>query len=487
MTLRHMKRLPGGLLPALLLGLLSGAVKAQEPAGLQAATTARLEGLERRLLLLQQALANSGGESARAQAARDVLLAKRIRERMQQAQTLLQAGRWDEAAELAMSLRRDLGDVLQALLRPASKTPDRVAGIQQLAAMRDQVAGMRQQQERLAEAAEDLAQGTGSAEDGSPGAASPATMTPEEAAAQQRRLADQARAMAAAMAQQGASAPGQQSVADAVDPMEQAQGKLAQGDPAGAREAQKEALEQLADAERQLEQALAEQQEALRDQLRAELASSLGEMLAEQQRIRGETQRMESELRDGDSEQRRLQLVQLAKDQGALASRSGALREGLVADGTTAVIPDLLGDLTGLFQQAAERLGRGGSGPGVRAIQLEAEQLMDAIAAGLEGAGSGEEEGGQQPSGDSGSGDDGLVPVAAELRVLLGLQERINLQTVELDRAERGQRALHRRGLERLVAAQQRVRQLSRSLAERIAREARAAPIPGAVEQEEKR
>ncbi len=274
--------------------------------------------------------------------------------------------------------------------------------------------------------------------------------TSKELAQQQSEAAAEAEELGDEMAEAGEPQEGEASPAESVQnaqqQMNQAAQQLGQNEPGKAAENQERALEELNEAREEVERQLNE----LRDQAQQEQIARLEEvfvkMLERQRLVTGGTKGV-AERRGGDENRLRradrIQLRELAKEERGLEEDAKAAEQLLVDDGTSVVFRDIVGFLQQEISNVAAMMERQRTGMLVQQAHLEIEATLQELIAALENSGAGQQQQQQQQPPQEGQQQQqqrqSLFPPLAEIKLLKFTQERINRQTLALERA--GQQA----------------------------------------------
>jgi hypothetical protein len=231
--------------------------------------------------------------------------------------------------------------------------------------------------------------------------------------------------------------PGKRNVQQAVPKQKAAAGQLKQSNASKAKQEQQDALEQLEQARKLLEDALAQLRQELQDELLRSLEERFGAMLTTQQELSICT-RAAHELSENSSALDRDTPAEVAQrcstisiGEAELAGEASDALKLLEQEGSTAAFPMIVEDLRNELSGVAERLARSDSGPRTQSLQAAIEEtlkdLIDALRRRME-----EEDGGQ---GGQCNGQPPLVPMSAELKLVLLQQQHVNRRTRQYDEA----------------------------------------------------
>jgi hypothetical protein len=351
----------------LFLALLAAGMPAPEPnagaAGLvsaaQAQVAERMAQVEQRLLELSAMLRDQQPDRAQ-QMSRALALSRErfIVANMDRARQLVAQGRYDEASRLQQRILDDVAGVALALsAEPAEGEVSR---------LRDALARL----EALLAAQADALARTRALPEGDLSRLQAAVPAQTQVRTQTWQLYDES-----------GGVPGADSLADAVAQMLAAEQALGGGLRAQALEAQLDALEKLGQARQELQQAAERLEAQLRAQQRASLRALVRSMLGEQQAIRAQTEALPAPVEPPVEvpRARQLQLTALAaRERGLLAplDEAGKLLE---ADGTTAVLPAVLGQVRADMTTCAGWLESGAASQEVIALEQDIEAALQGL------------------------------------------------------------------------------------------------------------
>ncbi|TWT45660.1 hypothetical protein RAS1_20880 [Phycisphaerae bacterium RAS1] len=301
-----------------------------------------------------------------------------------------------------------------------------------------------------------------------------------ESLRQVERLQREAEQAAAELAQQmlpqkggKPAAPGRQSVENAREQMQKAADRLGEDQPEPAESAEREALEQLEKARDELSDALRQVRQDEVEEMLTALEQRFRRLLAEQEQLRTDVILLSEKkkgtwTRDDDQD-----LAKAAAAQQALTEECRGVQRVLSDDGTTVVLPELVGRLTREMAEVSRRLGAGQTGadviPRMDDILASLREILDSIEAQKSEI---EQDRGRNGGGPSG-GRDGprpLIPGSAELKLLRNQQQRINKRTSDLAQRNADSAApaaAHQAELDDLARWQSQLVQLARTMNER--------------------
>ena len=237
------------------------------------------------------------------------------------------------------------------------------------------------------------------------------------------------------------SQPGQQSVAGASKSMSKASQSASQGQAGQTNQQQNEAIDQLEKAKQDLQDAIAREQEMIQAEALAKIDQMLRKILEAQQNITLGTEKVYPR-RKGEKQYSRTdqaQLRELSEGEGRLVEDVRRILQMLAKEGTTAVFPEVLGEVKTDMGHVQKQLAKLEAGPLTQAVEHDIERSLKDMLEALRkeqsrrrkkkqgGGGQGRGGGGRQP----------LVPPVAELKMLkilqlqiLGRTELLSKQTV---------------------------------------------------------
>lgn len=270
-------------------------------------------------------------------------------------------------------------------------------------------------------------------------------------------------------------APGADNVRQAVPKQKAAAGSLKERKAGKAKQEQQDAKEQLEQAKKALEDALAQLRQQLQDEVLRAMEERLAAMLEKQKELSASTRAIEG-LRQGAlakvdtlPDALRKRCLEVGEGEGGLAGEAVSAIALLEQEGTTAVFPDMLGEVRDLLNMVAERTRALETGAFVQERQKEIEttlaMLLDALRRAIED--------GEAGQCSQCNGQPQLVPISAELKLILGLQKQVAKKTTEYDGRVGEARATPQGQQEAqlLSKRQGRVEELTRKLATKLAKD----------------
>jgi hypothetical protein len=229
----------------------------------------------------------------------------------------------------------------------------------------------------------------------------------------------------------GESTPGQESLEGAVPLQRDAAEDLKKDDPAEAAKKQQKALEKLKQAKEALEDRLEQLRREQQEELLAALESRFRAMLSRQLECNKATNRLADLGAENWKRSDQLELAELSQRQQWVGDQADEALFMLVEEGTTVVLPKLMGQVRDDGRAAAQRLAAADTGPTVRMMQADLEQILrDIIDAVKKEQEELENSGGA--GGTCGGGNPPLLPGSAELKLLRSCQLRVNTATESL-------------------------------------------------------
>lgn len=244
--------------------------------------------------------------------------------------------------------------------------------------------------------------------------------------------------------------------------MQQSADRLGERDPQGSAQPQTEALQELQQTLNELSDALRQTREEEMEETLGALEARFRAILAKQEQLREGLTPLSQRVAPSRADE--LALLDLAKGQATLAQETGFVRQLLVDEGTTLILPELVGGVVADMNAAAARLEQ-------QDVSAASGQLMESILAALrEILGALEQrraemsEQQQQPPGNQQRGPAALLPNSAELKLVKASQVRINTETAQsVTSADSGTAAR----LNALAQRQSRLVELTRQMHER--------------------
>jgi hypothetical protein len=284
---------------------------------------------------------------------------------------------------------------------------------------------------------------------------------------------DMEKAEAADESEDPKAMPGKKRVQQAVPKQRAAAGQLKEYVPA--KQKQQDAKEDLEAAKQELEDALAQLRQQLQDEVLRALEERFTAMLAKQRELTVQTKTLHGTrgnvlTADGGLPAALVQKIEeVATGERELAAEARDALKLLEEDATTAVFPPLVEQLAEDLGAVKKRLLAHETGEPVQQAQRDVEDLLamliNALRKTIEMKGEGQ-------AGNC-NGKPPLVPVSAELKMLRYLQERVNKSTkdFEVRPAEQKQTVAGKADSQQLSGKQDRVHDLMRRLADKLAKE----------------
>ncbi|MBI5850995.1 MAG: hypothetical protein HZB39_08195 [Planctomycetes bacterium] len=271
--------------------------------------------------------------------------------------------------------------------------------------------------------------------------------------------------------------PGKKNIQQAVPKQKAAAGQLKEYKPAKAKQDQQDAQEDLEKAKKELEDALAQLRQQLSDEVLRALEERFGAMLEKQKELSARTKaadRLASAALTANGGAP-AQVVERSKDIGRgeheLAGEASDALALLAEEGTSAAFPAVVEMLRDDLTHCGQLLEATKTGVVTQSLQAEIEQtlkdLIDALRRQIE-----------MNDANGGccmcNGQPALVPLSAELRLVMIKQKRVNKQTSEFDQQvpaeQRGDAPVVERAAE-LSRQQGRTEDLLRRLATKLEKE----------------
>jgi hypothetical protein len=226
----------------------------------------------------------------------------------------------------------------------------------------------------------------------------------------------------------GQSQNGQQRMSQARRQMQQAADRLGEENAKDAEQRQEEALQQLQETLNELSDALRQTREQEMEEALGALETRIRAILARQEQLREALVPLHQKATLTRADE--LSLAELSAGQTALAQETRAVRQLLVDEGTTVLMPELVANIVEDMRNAADRLA------GLDASAATIQRIDDILAALREILGAIEQrredmqqqkQSGQQQQG--GNQNPALLPGSAELKLVRAAQLRINTET----------------------------------------------------------
>ncbi len=396
----------------------------------------RLNQLEDRLFRL--ARRESGVDPDQRRRLEDALRRSRellIRRVMDQAAQALQQADLSVAVDRQEEAARAVELVLQLLLSEPDPAAERQAERRRLAERLQQVQALLARQRELTQRTREQASG-------SPTASAPDRTGLADA---QRQLQRSTEALAVAGTSDWPShapaspdaAPAGDELKQAADHMADATGKLERASPAEALDPQQRAARALEQAADRLRGMLEAADQELSELLRKAILQRLRAMADRQAEINAATARMDRSATENGHRPDGQSLAELAGNQDRLAGEAGALLDMLADRDDVVALPLVLDTVRTDMAASAVRLKRAELGRSTLNLQqrilenlrncLESLEMSAAVAD--------ENRSDRQPAGDSQGGSSGLLPAAAELKLLRAAQMQLLTLTAGLDEA----------------------------------------------------
>ena len=226
-----------------------------------------------------------------------------------------------------------------------------------------------------------------------------------------------------------------QRLREAESRMRAAQQRLEAANRSEARREQQRAAEELETARAELEEILRQMREEEVERLLVQLEARVREMLRTQKEVRAAAERLAAAAENGDDRQRQLESARVGREQATVAAAASKALVVVRDDGSAVAIPQALEQVRDDATQAAARFERGDVGGTTQGIVADLVVSLEEILAALEKVQRDRQEGQQagRAGGQPGSAQEQpLVDSLAELKMLRGLQLRVNSRTDRL-------------------------------------------------------
>jgi len=230
--------------------------------------------------------------------------------------------------------------------------------------------------------------------------------------------------------------PGQKNVQQAVPKQKSAAGNLKEYKPGKAKQDQQDALDLLRQAQKKLDDALAQLRQELQDEVLRSLEERFGSMLAKQKELSAltkatQTLKISSLVAEGQIPTAvQTRCVEIADGELELAAEANNALRLLEEEGSTAVFPAATELIRDDLQEVARRLQAFHTARVTQMLQQDIElalaEMIDSLRKQIES---------NEGAAGQAEGQPPLVPMSAELKLLLNKQKRVNRRTAEYDAA----------------------------------------------------
>lgn len=372
------------------------------------------------LLLLEEA--DSPEKARRLRVALQTLRELTLSEKAQRAAELLRQGHRAEALVLEKEVAKGLREVLAAL-----SSPQYEAQIADYRKFRSELAALARAQRKEGEETGKQVTDDQKARDA--------------AYDRQRELKLTASHLGRRMEQNVPPVPGAGEVGQAAASMQEAMGRIDQGQMSGAQGAQRKAESKLDEALKKLDKAIEELREKQRQESLARLKQLLAAMLEKQRAVSARTAR----LRAAAGKSQALSAADaktaaaLAGDEAALAESAGEVKKLLAEDGSAPVFSEGIDRAASLLREAQGRLAEQKLDAALASAQQNAEALLAAMLEAVKEGGGPKPAEAQAQKGEKDekpqAGRQPLVKAQAELKLLQFLQKAVLADTAQVDKA----------------------------------------------------
>jgi len=267
--------------------------------------------------------------------------------------------------------------------------------------------------------------------------------------------------------EQQQSTPGAPHVERAVENMKQAADRLGDRAPSDAAKNQQAALDRLRQALDELDDALRQVRREESEETLAALEVRFRSMLEREQAVLETAAGLHKKGVEQWTRVDQLQLAEAAETQRSVHEDCTATRRILIDEGTTVIVPELVGQMAGDMEDLVGWLKSSDVGPETQRILADVIDLLEEVLAAIEAK---REQDASQSDGDGQSGggqSQGLLPGSAELKMLRSSQLRLNARTRQLGGAAETPTADQSGSFERLSDRQRRLADLARRMNER--------------------
>jgi len=427
----------------------------------------RVQRLESSMLKLSSLLAES--EPAKAERLRDALKhvgSHRIKARLEELSQLLETDQLSEADRQQELLLADLDALLTLLTSSLNEVERRRAERQRLEALKRTIRTLLDEQTQILYRTQHVEQRV---EQGGEVSKDVAEMLRqlERLQREAQRQADELQRDMQEPDQQEHAAPGSPQVGRAAEHMRRSADALGESQPGTAKQDQQDALEQLQQALDELDDALRQVRREESEETLAALEARFRSMLTRERRVHTAAVGLDEKGAEEWTRVDRLQLVEAAEMQHEVREDCLATRRILVDEGTTVIVPELLGQMAADMADVAARLDRSDTSPETQAVLADIiallEEVLQAVERKREEDARLEQQGGQQASDRPRP----LLPGSAELKLLRSSQERLNERTLELGVSQAALDDGQTLTMQRLSERQRRLAELARRMNER--------------------
>lgn len=262
----------------------------------------------------------------------------------------------------------------------------------------------------------------------------------------------------------GRTLPGAEGVQRARQDMQRSADRLGENDPSQAEQPQAQSIDELQESLDELEDALRQMRQEEAEETLAALEVRLRAILTREESVRGVVVDLglKGPANWGRAEQ--LALIDAAQWQVQAADDCAAVQRILVEEGTTVIIPEIVGQLAATTRELAAALQRNDTSPRVQSALGDVietlQELLEIVEKKRDEMKS--EQNQPQPGQEPGQEQQPLLPPSAELKLLRSRQIRVNRETEAL--AAEGAAADQ---FERIAAQERRLAELARKLNEK--------------------
>lgn len=420
----------------------------------------RLQRLEETMIKLSRALAESEPEkSERLRETLDEAGRRRLKARIAHLVDLLRkqelsAAEREQAAALADL--ESLLDTLSSTLNEAERRREERKRLEALkrevrALLDEQIDAMQKTHEIAAEIeasrrrADEKEGGKTEASDPKTGDAAPpkptaaAAQAMQEAESRQRELQRKATELHKKMKAKKSEipTPGVEQIGQAEQAMDEAAENLREVRPREAEPQQQKAAEKLQESIDELENALRQIRKEEMEETLATLESRLAGLLEGEKKVRAAVVGLVEQPPAEWTRDEQLAVADAARTQSELAEEAESIRRILVDEGTTVILPELIGQAAGDIRNVAARLSRNEATAETRSILDDIIQLLEEMLEAVKTRRDENEHRQDSQDGQEGQPDENrpLLPGSAELKLLRSSQLRINHRTAAIGAA----------------------------------------------------
>lgn len=233
---------------------------------------------------------------------------------------------------------------------------------------------------------------------------------------------------------QGKPAAGRQGVESAQQSMQRSADRMSEQDFEKSQQQQQQALRQLEETMRELDDVLRQTREEELTETLTALQVRIERLLNMQREVSEVVEKLTPIAPETWQQDDRLRLNEAAQQQSAIARDSSDIMDILIAEGTTVVLPEMMGQVRDDAAAIEEHLANQELSPITQRMIADVIALLEQILGSVRTAAEQQQQGmqdGQNPQGPP-TGSQPLLPPSAELKLLRTAQVRVNDRTAAL-------------------------------------------------------